>query len=77
MAMYSRKCAVCGQVQGPWIAEVFAAKITSHEFECYTNKPELVPEQLRAYFHSLVIFKKRSAASRRGHATRKLSRRSN
>jgi hypothetical protein len=74
MAMVSRKCAACGELQGPWIAEQYATRMTCHEFNCYKDRPELVPEQLRDYFNSLLVWEKRSAAAKRGIATRRANR---
>ena len=62
-----RPCAICGQALDPFNDET----MTAHEFECYKRHPDRVPAEHADTFKRTLEWERRSAAGKRGAATRK------
>lgn len=66
----TRPCFGCGAIMTPFSSTTY----TAHEFKCGKINPDLIPQEFRAEHASLLVWERRSAASKRGAATRKAKR---
>jgi hypothetical protein len=71
MRFIMRLCAVCYTE----VDKLMLCDLTAHEFECYKRAgPEHIPAEHKERFETLLKWEKRSAAAKRGAATRKAQR---